>query len=141
MRISDWSSDVCSSDLASRRGTVAACERSLKRLGTDRIDLYLLHWRGGPALTETLEAFETLRRAGKIRHWGVSNFDTDDMDELAELPAGDAVATNQILYNLSPRGVAWDLLPWCRGRGVPVLAYSPIDQGRILGPASARAPA
>ncbi|MFN4087746.1 MAG: aldo/keto reductase [Alphaproteobacteria bacterium] len=117
---------------ASRRGTVAACERSLKRLGTDRIDLYLLHWRGGPALAETLEAFEVLRRAGKIRHWGVSNFDMDDMEELTELPGGCAVATNQVLYNLSRRGIEWDLLRWSRCRRVPVMAYSPIEQGRIL---------
>lgn len=117
---------------ASRCGTVAACERSLKRLGTDRIDLYLLHWRGGPALTETIDAFQTLQQAGKIRYWGVSNFDTDDMEELAELPHGGAVATNQVLYNLSRRGPEWDLLPWCRNRRVPLMAYSPIEQGRIL---------
>lgn len=117
---------------ASRRGTVAACERSLKRLGTDRIDLYLLHWRGGPALAETIEAFRSLQQAGKIRHWGVSNFDTDDMEELAELPEGGAAATNQVLYNLSRRGPEWDLIPWCRNRGIPVMAYSPVEQGRIL---------
>lgn len=117
---------------ASRRGTVTACERSLKRLGTDRIDLYLLHWRGGPALAETVEAFRSLQDAGKIRHWGVSNFDTDDMEELVELPHGGAVATNQVLYNLSRRGPEWDLLPWCRNRRLPLMAYSPIEQGRIL---------
>ena len=117
---------------ASRRGTVAACERSLKRLGTDRIDLYLLHWRGGPALAETIEAFRSLQQAGKIRHWGVSNFDTDDMEELAELPEGGAAATNQVLYNLSRRGPEWDLMPWCRNRGIPLMAYSPVEQGRIL---------
>lgn len=117
---------------ASRRGTVAACERSLKRLGTDRIDLYLLHWRGGPALAETVEAFRSLQQAGKIRHWGVSNFDTDDMEELAELPEGGTAATNQVLYNLSRRGPEWDLMPWCRNRGIPVMAYSPVEQGRIL---------
>lgn len=117
---------------ATRQGTVAACERSLKRLETDRIDLYLLHWRGGTPLAETLEAFEALRREGKIRHWGVSNFDTDDMQELAALPGGEAVAANQVLYNLSRRGIEYDLLPWCRDQRVPVMAYSPIEQGRIL---------
>jgi len=117
---------------ASRRGTVAACERSLKRLGTDRIDLYLLHWRGGPALAETVEAFRSLQQTGKIRHWGVSNFDTDDMEELAELPEGSAAATNQVLYNLSRRGPEWDLMPWCRNRRIPLMAYSPVEQGRIL---------
>lgn len=117
---------------ASRRGTVAACEQSLRRLGTDRIDLYLLHWRGGPALAETVDAFRALQAAGKIRHWGVSNFDTDDMEELVELPHGDAVATNQVLYNLARRGPEWDLLPWCRNRRVPLMAYSPVEQGRIL---------
>jgi len=117
---------------ASRRGTVAACERSLKRLGTDRIDLYLLHWRGGPALAETVEAFRSLQQTGKIRHWGVSNFDTDDMEELAELCQGGTAATNQVLYNLSRRGPEWDLMPWCRNRGIPLMAYSPVEQGRIL---------
>src|SRR5690606_187925 len=117
---------------ATRQGTVAACERSLKRLETDRIDLYLLHWRGGTPLAETLEAFEALRREGKIRHWGVSNFDTDDLQERAALPGGEAVAANQVLYNLSRRGIEYDLLPWCRDQRVPVMAYSPIEQGRIL---------
>ncbi len=117
---------------ATRQGPVAACERSLKRLETDRIDLYLLHWRGGTPLAETLEAFEALRREGKIRHWGVSNFDTDDMQELAALPGGEAEAANQVLYNLSRRGIEYDLLPWCRDQRVPVMAYSPIEQGRIL---------
>lgn len=116
---------------ASRRGTEAACERSLKRLGTDRIDLYLLHWRGGVPLAETVEAFEALKAAGKIRHWGVSNFDTDDMAELDGLPAGDQVQCNQVLYNLTGRGIEYDLLPWCRGRGIPVMAYSPVGQGAL----------
>jgi diketogulonate reductase-like aldo/keto reductase len=108
-----------------------ACERSLKNLGTDRIDLYLLHWQGGVALAETVEAFETLRQAGKIRHWGVSNFDTGDMQELVALPAGDRCQTDQVLYNLSRRGPDYDLVPWCRERGMPLMAYSPVEQGRL----------
>jgi diketogulonate reductase-like aldo/keto reductase len=116
---------------ATRRGTIAACERSLKRLKTDRIDLYLLHWRGGPALADTLEAFAALIKDGKIRHWGVSNFDTDDMEELWGLD-GDGCATNQILYNLSRRGPEHDLIPACRKRHIPIMAYSPIEQGRLL---------
>ncbi|MGQ9366146.1 aldo/keto reductase [Azospirillum sp. ST 5-10] len=118
---------------ATRRGTIAACERSLRRLGTDRIDLYLLHWRGRPPFAETIEAFETLMRDGKIRRWGVSNLDPDDMAELVGLPGGTAVQTDQVLYNLTRRGIEHDLLPWCRRRGVPVMAYSPIEQGRLLG--------
>ena len=118
---------------ASAAGTVAACERSLRRLGTDRIDLYLLHWRGAHPLAETVAAFERLQRAGKIRHWGVSNLDADDMDELTAVPGGAACATDQVLYNPSRRGLEWDLLPWCRERGIPVMAYSPIEQGRLLG--------
>ena len=117
---------------ASARGTIAACERSLKRLRTDRIDLYLLHWRGDTPLEQTLEAFLTLAGAGKIRHWGVSNFDLSDMKELAELPAGDGCATNQVLYNLTRRGIEFDLLPWQRARRIPTMAYSPIEQGRML---------
>ena len=117
---------------ASRHGTVAACERSLARLDTDRIDLYLLHWRGRPPLAETLAAFERLQRDGKIRHWGVSNLDMADMRELAGLPGGAACATNQVLYNPSRRGIEFDLLPWCRTRGMPVMAYSPVEQGRLL---------
>ncbi|MBU0724476.1 MAG: aldo/keto reductase [Alphaproteobacteria bacterium] len=117
---------------ATRHGTVAACERSLKRLGTDRLDLYLLHWRGGPALAETLEGFADLQRAGKIRHWGVSNLDIEDCRELAALPDAKGLATNQLLYNLTRRGIEFDLLPWCRERRVPVMAYSPIEQGRLL---------
>jgi len=118
---------------ASRQGTVAACEASLKRLATDRIDLYLLHWRGGPALAETLAGLQALQQAGKIRHWGVSNFDAGDMAELAALPGGGAVATDQVLYNLTRRGIEHELLPWCRARRVPVMAYSPVEQGRLLG--------
>ena len=112
---------------ASRAGVRAACERSLKRLKTDRLDLYLLHWRGGVPLAETLEGFERLRDEGKIRAYGVSNFDTDDMQEAAALPGGDAIAANQVLYNLVKRGIEWDLLPWCRERGIPAMAYSPLE--------------
>jgi diketogulonate reductase-like aldo/keto reductase len=118
---------------ASRRGTVAACERSLRRLRTDRVDLYLLHWRGSYPLAETLEAFATLQRDGKIAHWGVSNFDVNDMEELVEVAGGEAVETNQVLYNLTRRGIEFDLLPWSQQRGIPVMAYSPIEQGRLLG--------
>jgi diketogulonate reductase-like aldo/keto reductase len=117
---------------ATRQGVVAACERSLKRLKTDRIDLYLLHWRGQYPLAETVAGFEALQRAGKIRHWGVSNLDLDDMRELASVPGGGACAANQLLYNLSRRGIEWDLLPWLRERGMPVMAYSPIEQARLL---------
>lgn len=117
---------------ASRGGVAAACERSLKRLKTDRIDLYLLHWRGSIPLAETVAGFEALQRAGKIRHWGVSNLDLDDMRELAAVPGGVACAANQLLYNLSRRGIEWDLLPWLRKQGVPVMAYSPIEQARLL---------
>jgi diketogulonate reductase-like aldo/keto reductase len=117
---------------ASRAGTIAACERSLKRLDTDRLDLYLLHWRGRYPLKETLAGFQVLVRDGLIKAWGVSNFDAGDMEELAALPGGDAVATNQVLYNLARRGVEADLIPWCRARGIPIMAYSPVDRGRIL---------
>ena len=117
---------------ASKAGTVAACERSLKRLDTDRLDLYLLHWRGKYPLAETVEAFEGLKAAGKIRHWGVSNLDGDDMDELLAVPGGEAVAANQVLYNLSRRGIEWDLLPSLQRRGIPVMAYSPVEQAKLL---------
>jgi len=117
---------------ASRRGAVAACERSLKRLATDRLDLYLLHWRGSVPLEETLDAFAKLRDAGKIRHYGVSNLDLADMQELSALPGGADVQTDQVLYNLTRRGIEWDLLPWLRTRGIAVMAYSPIEQGRLL---------
>ena len=117
---------------ASRTGTIAACEASLKRLGTDRLDLYLLHWRGEHPLADTIAAFEELKAAGKIGAWGVSNFDTADMEELFALPGGSNCAVNQVLYNLSRRGIEHDLLPWCQARGVPVMAYSPIEQGRLL---------
>lgn len=116
---------------ASRAGTITACERSLKNLGTDRIDLYLLHWIGSAPLAETVDAFETLKKDGKIRHWGVSNFDTDDMEDLAELPQGGNCQTNQVLYNLARRGPEYDLLPWCSRHGMPVMAYSPVEQGLL----------
>lgn len=116
---------------ASRNGTIAACERSLKRLGTDRIDLYLLHWRGRTPFAETIAAFEALQDAGKIRHWGVSNMDVDDMREIARASGGDAIATNQVLYNLTRRGIEYDLLPQAQARGLPLMAYSPIEQGRL----------
>lgn len=121
---------------ASKRGTIAACERSLKRLGTDRIDLYLLHWRGGDPLSETVAAFRQLKAAGKILDWGVSNFDIDDMRELASLDRDNGCATNQVLYNLTRRGIEFDLLPFCRERGMPVMAYSPLEQARMLGDAT-----
>jgi diketogulonate reductase-like aldo/keto reductase len=117
---------------ASRRGVVEACERSLSRLDTDRIDLYLLHWRGEHPLEETVSGFEHLCEIGKIGAWGVSNFDLDDMQELIDVPGGENCAANQVLYNLSRRGVEFDLLPWCQQRGIAVMAYSPIEQGRIL---------
>lgn len=114
---------------ASRAGVTRACENSLKRLATDRIDLYLLHWPGSVPLAETVEAFEALKTAGKIRHWGVSNFDTDEMQELVGLPSGGNVQTNQVLYNLSRRGPEFDLAPWSLERGIPLMAYSPVEQG------------
>ncbi|HKQ30615.1 MAG TPA: aldo/keto reductase [Burkholderiales bacterium] len=117
---------------ATRAGAVAACERSLKRLRTDRIDLYLLHWRGDVPLAETMEAFVALQRSGKIRHYGVSNFDLSDMQELWSVSGGSATATNQVLYNLVRRGVEWALLPWQRERRVPTMAYSPIEQAELL---------
>lgn len=117
---------------ANRRGMVAACEQSLRHLKTDRIDLYLLHWSGSIPLTETLAGFEALISAGKIRYWGVSNLDLGEMQELVALPGGAAVATNQLLYNLTRRGIEWDLLPWLRQRSIPIMAYSPIEQARLV---------
>ncbi|WP_438747631.1 aldo/keto reductase [Pararhizobium sp. O133] len=117
---------------ASREGTVRACEASLKRLGVEQIDLYLLHWRGRYPLSESVEAFETLKQTGKIGAWGVSNFDSDDMDELRNVPGGKNVATNQVLYNLNRRGIEYDLLKDSRKSGIPVMAYSPLDEGRLL---------
>jgi diketogulonate reductase-like aldo/keto reductase len=115
---------------ASAAGTARACEAGLRRLGTDRLDLYLLHWRGSVPLSQTVEAFAALAEAGKIRHWGVSNLDVADMRELAALPG--FCQTNQILYNLSRRGPEHDLLPWHASAGIPVMAYSPVEQGRLL---------
>jgi diketogulonate reductase-like aldo/keto reductase len=117
---------------ATRAGTLEACERSLKRLRTDRIDLYLLHWRGGARLPVVVEAFGRLVEAGKIRHWGVSNFDQSDMAELVTLPGGKSVAANQVLYNLKRRGIEFDLMPWCRTHKIPMMAYSPVDQGGLV---------
>lgn len=111
---------------ATRDGAPQACERSLRRLRTDHVDLYLLHWRGSVPLEETLEAFQLLKAAGKILDFGVSNFDVDDMEEAFALPGGDEIVTDQVLYNLEHRGIEWDLLPWCRERGLPIMAYSPI---------------
>jgi len=117
---------------ASRKGAVLACERSLKRLGTDRLDLYLLHWRGSIPFAETLEAFTALQQAGKIRHYGVSNLDLDDMRELSKAAGGKGVQTNQLLFNLTRRGIEYDLLPWMQERRIPVMAYSPVEQARLL---------
>jgi diketogulonate reductase-like aldo/keto reductase len=118
---------------ATRKGTMAACEASLRSMRTDYIDLYLLHWRGNVPLAETVDALEQLVRDGKIRYWGVSNFDTEDMEELAALPGGSNCQTNQVLYNLMRRGIEFDLIPWCQQRKMPVMAYSPLEQGRLLG--------
>jgi diketogulonate reductase-like aldo/keto reductase len=115
---------------ATRHRMVASCERSLRNLNTDRLDLYLLHWRQRNSLAEVVEIFRELVEAGKIRHWGVSNFDLADMEELLG-GGGERVATNQVLYNLQSRGIEYDLLPWCRARGIPVMAYSPIGQGSL----------
>ena len=117
---------------AGRRSAVAACERSLKRLGIARIDLYLLHWRGDIALAETVDAFERLKRDGKIARWGVSNFDVGDLDELAGVADGGACAANQVLYHLAERGIEKGVLPHCRAWPMPVMAYSPYDEGRLL---------
>ncbi|MFA6267263.1 MAG: aldo/keto reductase [Pseudolabrys sp.] len=117
---------------SSKPGTIAACERSLKRLKTNRIDLYLLHWRGGTPLGDTVAAFEELKSAGKILDWGVSNFDTADMRELAKLDTRKECATNQVLYNLTRRGIEFDLMPFCRERSISIMAYSPLEQARML---------
>lgn len=117
---------------ASRRAMPQACEASLRRLRVEVIDLYLLHWPGNVPLTETIDTFEALQRAGKIRHWGVSNFDRDGMQEVWDTPGGAAAQVNQLLYHLGERGIEWDLRPWLRERGVAVMAYSPFDQGRLL---------
>jgi diketogulonate reductase-like aldo/keto reductase len=117
---------------ASLLGTTEACDRSLRRLRTDYLDLYLLHWRGSIPLAETFESFQSLKASGKIRDYGVSNFDEADLREASAIPGGGKIATNQVLYNLSRRGIEWDVLPWCLERKIPVMAYSPFDQGRLL---------
>ncbi|WP_439627733.1 aldo/keto reductase [Shinella sp.] len=118
---------------ASRTGTIAACEASLKRLGTDHIELYLLHWRGNHPLAETIEAFEALKAQGKIGAWGVSNFDQNDMVELLDVAEPARPLANQVLYNLARRGIEYDLLRWSQVQGVPIMAYSPLDEGRLVG--------
>jgi diketogulonate reductase-like aldo/keto reductase len=117
---------------ASRRAMHTACNKSLKRLRIDAIDLYLLHWAGEVPIEETVEAFEALKRDGKIRHWGVSNLDLEQMKMLGSQSGGQAVQTNQVLYNLGQRGIEWDLLPWLRQHRIPVMAYSPFEHGRLL---------
>jgi len=116
---------------ASRRGTIAACERSLARLGTDHLDCYLLHWRGRHPLTETVAAFEELVAGGKIRSWGVSNFDADDLDEALALAGPGRMACNQVLYHLEERGIEHAVLPWCEAHGVALVGYSPFGHGRF----------
>jgi diketogulonate reductase-like aldo/keto reductase len=123
---------------ATREGTIKACQRSLKRLRTDYLDLYLLHWRERVPLAETIEAFEALIKAGSIRRWGVSNFDVDDMAELLAAPGGEAVATNQVLYNLTRRGIEYDLIPQAQDLGLPIMAYSPVEEGKLLRHAALR---
>ena len=118
---------------ASRRALVAACEGSLERLAIDAIDLYLLHWRGSVPMAETVETLGRLVQAGKIRRWGVSNFDVADMEELARVAGAERVAANQVLYNLAHRGVEYDLLPWCAARAIDVMAYSPLGEGSLAG--------
>jgi diketogulonate reductase-like aldo/keto reductase len=117
---------------ASRAGMPKSCDASLRRLGVETIDLYLLHWPGRHPVAETVEAFEQLRAAGKIRHWGVSNFDLEEMQEIAALPAGAACATDQVLYHPAARGIEFSLLPWCRSRNMPIMAYSPLGQAGAL---------
>ncbi len=117
---------------ASRKGTITSCENSLKRLQTDYLDMYLLHWEGSYPFQETVEAMLELVQQGKIRQWGVSNMDIGEMEDFFSLPGGDTCATDQVLYNLSRRGIEYDLLPWCKKKKLPVMAYSPIEQGRIL---------
>ncbi|WP_028464977.1 aldo/keto reductase [Nisaea denitrificans] len=116
---------------ASRKGTIAACEASLRRLGTDHIDLYLLHWPGSHPLAETIQAFEALQAAGKIGGYGVSNFDVAEMAAWEKVAGPGACQTDQVLYNLSRRGIEWDLVPWARERAIPLMAYSPLEQGRL----------
>jgi diketogulonate reductase-like aldo/keto reductase len=118
---------------ASRKGVVRACEASLKRLKTDRVECYLLHWSGSHPLEETVRGFADLIAAGKILSWGVSNLDLSEMNQLVKVPGGEACATNQLLYNLTRRGIEFDLQPWLQRRNIPVMAYSPVEQGRLLG--------
>ncbi|MEO5693307.1 MAG: aldo/keto reductase [Usitatibacter sp.] len=118
---------------AGRRKLLAACDASLSRLGIERLDCYLYHWRGGVQLAETVAALGELVDAGKIARWGVSNFDVQDLEELFAVPGGDACAADQVLYNLSRRGIEYDLLPWCAARDIDVMAYSPLDEGRLVG--------
>ena len=127
------SSSVAKSCLRTPRArvTIAACERSLNRLKTDYLDLYLPHWREDVPLEKTLDAFQALKRTGKIRDYGVSNFEPSDMEEARSIPGGDEIVTNQVFYNLRHRGVEWDLLPWCRMRRLPVMAYSPLAEGKL----------
>ena len=124
---------------ASRAGTLAACERSLRRLRTPQIDLYLLHWRGEHPLSDTVSAFESLKAEGRIRHWGVSNLDFEDMEELVRVEGGERCAANQVYYALSERGVEIGLLPWLRRHRMPCMAYCPIDQGRLAGDSTLKA--
>jgi diketogulonate reductase-like aldo/keto reductase len=121
---------------ATRRGAVEACDRSLRRLRTDYVDLYLLHWLGDVPLKETLDAFQLLKRDGKIRDYGVSNFDVADMEKAFGLPGGDEIATNQVLYNFRYRGIEWDLLRWSRARRIPIMAYSPVGHPIVKAVAS-----
>jgi diketogulonate reductase-like aldo/keto reductase len=125
-------------DNASREGVIAACGRSLKRLGTDRVDLYLLHWESRHPIAETIAGFETLVQRGQVLRWGVSNFDVDDLRKMAEAPDGGRCAANQVYYNLAKRGAERRVIPWCRARGVVVQAYTPLDQGRLAKDAAVR---
>jgi diketogulonate reductase-like aldo/keto reductase len=116
---------------AARGQLVRACEGSLARLRVEAIDLYLLHWRGSVPFAETVETLERLVESGKIRRWGVSNLDVPELEEIAALEGGASLASDQVLYNLAQRGVEFDLLPWCAERGIPMMAYSPLDQGEL----------
>ncbi len=117
---------------ASRRAAINSCEKSLKRLKIETIDLYLLHWPGNVPFSETLEGFTALKSSGKIRHWGVSNFDVREMDAVMALPGGAGLASNQVMYNLNRRGIEFSLIPWCEKHRIPIMAYSPLDQGKLL---------